>query len=313
MSRRPKGGRLLDRSLMHTAARLHYTEGLSQIEVARRMEVSTATVSRLLSHSRKEGIVRIEVIDLDEIDTIGEMLREQLHLRDVRVVESGMAAGVAAQVGALLKSAELPPGSILAIGWGRTIQGVISAGLPAIPGALVVPTTGGMHQTAGHFQINEFVRAAAEQVQGQACFLYAPSLASSELRSVLTEDPSTAQVLDYWTRADAAVVGIGDFQRAESWRDVGFDPQDAERAAGDVLRHYFDEQGQQIAWPGQSNLIAIDHQQLRRIPLCIGVAIGREKAPAILGAVRSRMINTLVTDAQAAQAILRRIGEQSAG
>ena len=40
---------------------------------------------------------------------------------------------------------------------------VIEAGLPPMPGVLVVPSTGGMQQHAQHFQSNEFSRRAIEQ------------------------------------------------------------------------------------------------------------------------------------------------------
>lgn len=296
--------RLMNRSLMHTAARLHYVEGISQMETARRMQVSTATVSRLLSRARDEGIVRIQVIDLDEADEIGDRLRAALPLRQVRVLESDRVAALASQVGALLAEAALPRGAVLAVGWGRTVQGVISAGLPALPGAVVVPTTGGMHQTASHFQINEFVRMAAEQMAAEPRLLYAPSLPSPELHAALLRDPQMAHVMECWDRVDAAIVGIGAFRSAASRREVGFPADRADRIAGDVVRHYFDVTGAEIAWPGQDRLMAMSCAQLRRVPLGIGVATGRDKVDAIIGAARSRMINALVTDTRTAGAVL---------
>ena len=45
----------------YAAAHLYYEEELTQEEVARRMEVSRPTVSKLLSVANKEGIVHISV------------------------------------------------------------------------------------------------------------------------------------------------------------------------------------------------------------------------------------------------------------
>ena len=122
MTRPRQNARLLNRSLMHAAAKLHYLDGLTQLEISRRMQVSTATVSRLLSHARQEGIVRIQLVDLDETDEIGDKLCGLLGLKAVRVLESGKVAPLASQVGALLTEADLGPGSVVAIGWGRTVQ-----------------------------------------------------------------------------------------------------------------------------------------------------------------------------------------------
>lgn len=304
MTKRPKASKLLNRRMMHTAAKLHYVEGLSQVEVSRRMEVSTATVSRLLGLAREEGIVRIQVVDLEETDVLGEKLRDALGLKAVRVTETGKAAALSSQVGTLLLEAHLAPGSVVAIGWGRTIQSVISAGLPKVSDVIVVPTTGGMHETASHFQINEFVRMAAEQMGGEPHFLYAPSMVSPELHSVLTRDPGTARLIQQWAEVDAAIMGVGIFQTHRTDTDIGFSASEAEHIAGDVVRHYFDIEGREMRWPGQDNLMSISRAQLARIPTSIGVAMGQDKAEAIIGAARSKMINTLVTDTRAASRIL---------
>lgn len=313
MTRRPNRARLLNRSLMHTAAKLHYLDGISQLEISRRMQVSTATVSRLLAHARKEGIVHIQVADLDETDEIGARVCNILGLRAVRVLDVGKVAALASQVGVLLGEAGLQDGSVVAIGWGRAVESVIAAGLPRIPGVTLVPTTGGMHEKASHFQINEFVRTAADQMKGEARFLYAPSIASDELRSVLTRDPDTAQVLKCWRRADAAILGIGNFRTAKSINGINFEDDDAGRVVGDVVRHYFDEDGKEVKWRGQENLVAISRDELRRIPLSIGIATGREKLRAVRGAARSGMINSLVTDSRTATLLLAGVDDAVVG
>ena len=54
-------------------------------------------------------------------------------------------------------------------------------------------------------------------------------------------------------------------------------------------------------------MIAASVEQLRKTPLTIGVAATPEKAAGIIGAVRSGMINSLVTDVNTAQAILDKL------
>ena len=50
--------------------------------------------------------------------------------------------------------------------------------------------------------------------------------------------------------------------------------------------------------------MAMSRSEFQRIPLSIGIATGREKTSAIIGAVRSGMINALITDIATANAIL---------
>lgn len=303
MAKRPRARKLLNRAMMQSAAKLHYVEGLSQLEVSRRMEVSTATVSRLLGLAREEGIVRIEVVELDEADDLQDRLSAALGLKAVRVTEGGRTA-LGAQTGSLLLEAGLAPGRVIAVGWGRTVQSVIAAGLPSLPGVLVVPATGGLNETASHFQINEFVRMAAEQMGGSPQLLHAPSVVSPELHEVLIRDPGTAQLIGYWDCVGAAILGVGSFQHGSTGAGIGFDPEYAGQVVGDVVRHYFDADGHEIPWPGQKHLMSISRAQLRRIPLSIAVATGWEKTDAIIGAVRSGIINALVTDSWTAGHIL---------
>lgn len=295
--------------MLHTVAKLHYEADMSQVDIARRLGVSTATISRLLQRARAEGIVRIEVLDLATPEGITTQLVEALGLRDAAVIETpaaGALTALAAPLGALLKQAGLTAGSVVAIGWGRAIRAVIQAGLPRIPGVLTVAATGGMQQQAAHFQINEFVRLAAEELGGTPHFIHAPYLPSSELREVFLGDAAIRDSVALWDRADVAIVGIG-LPHAINPPEASaatLSEQALFHAAGDVIRHYFDAEGTLIPWEGEGRMIAMSPAQLRAVPLVIGVAASPEKAMAIIGAVRARLINALVTDTKTAQAIL---------
>jgi DNA-binding transcriptional regulator LsrR (DeoR family) len=295
--------------MLHTVAKLHYEADMSQVDIARRLGVSTATISRLLQRARAEGIVRIEVLDLATPEGITTQLVEALGLRDAAVIEApaaGALAALAAPLGALLKQAGLTVGSVVAIGWGRAIREVIQAGLPRIPGVLTVAATGGMQQQAAHFQINEFVRLAAEELGGTPHFIHAPYLPSSELREVFLGDAAIRDSVALWDRTDVAIVGIG-LPHAINPPEASaatLSEQALFHAAGDVIRHYFDAEGKLIPWEGEGRMIAMSPAQLRAVPLVIGVAASPEKAKAIIGAARARLINALVTDTKTAQAIL---------
>lgn len=295
--------------MLHTVAKLHYEADMSQVDIARRLGVSTATISRLLQRARAEGIVRIEVLDLATPEGITTQLVEALGLRDAAVIETpsaGALAALAAPLGALLKQAGLTAGEVVAIGWGRAIREVIQAGLPRIPGVLTVAATGGMQQQAAHFQINEFVRLAAEELGGTPHFIHAPYLPSSELREVFLGDAAIRDSVALWDRTDVAIVGIG-LPHAINPPEASaatLSEQALFHAAGDVIRHYFDAEGTLIPWEGEGRMIAMSPAQLRAVPLVIGVAASPEKAMAIIGAVRARLINALVTDTKTAQAIL---------
>lgn len=304
--------KLASRATLHMVARLHYEADLPQVEIARRLGVSAATVSRLLRRAREEGVVRIEIQSLAPRDDLSRDLQIALNLKSVALADGSSTSPlteIADPLSSLLQ-ANLKNGSILAIGWGRAVREVVRTGLPRVPGVTVVPATGGMQQPAPHFQINEFVRLAAEQMGGEPRFIHAPSLMAPETRKAFLGDPAIKNDLALWNRVDVALVGVGMSHAVDPVHAAAATATERaiEDAAGDVIRHYFNARGKILKWVGADNLVGISVSQLRAAPLVIGVAVGPEKASAIVGAARARLISALVTNVQTAQAILDQIG-----
>lgn len=295
--------------MLHTVAKLHYESDLSQVQIAKQLGLSTATISRLLQRARAEGIVRIEVRDIYPPDELGVQVARKLGLAQVAVVDapaSGVLAAMAQPLYRMLQAADLRQGSVLMIGWGRTVSAVIETGLPPLPGIDVVPSTGGMQQHAEHFQSNEFSRRAAEVTGGVPHFIHAPYLPDPEALDFFLADSSVQRSVALWDRLDAAVVGIGlpyGMDRASMGAPSQPEPELTD-AMGDVVRHYFDAQGQIINWRGEGRMIAVSTEQLRATKLVIGLAVGEGKVTSIIGAARAKLVTSLITDTRTAEAIL---------
>jgi DNA-binding transcriptional regulator LsrR (DeoR family) len=67
-------------------------------------------------------------------------------------------------------------------------------------------------------------------------------------------------------------------------------------AVGEICARFFDRTGQPCVTSLDRRMVALDLSELRAVPLVIGVARGRQKAAAILGAVRGGYVKSLVTD-----------------
>ncbi len=282
---------------------------MPQVEIARKIGVSTASVSRLLQKARALGIVKIEVLDLAPLEEVTLDLIDALGLKRAAVIEapaSGVLGALSAPLGSLMREEGLGTGAVVGIGWGRAVREVIAAGLPRMPGVRAVALNGGMQQSAPIFQINEFVRQAAEQLGGSAHFLHAPYLSSIELREAFLRDPSASETTELWSQLDCALVGVGlpHVQNAPVASFATTHEKAIGTAVGDVIRHYFDVNGTILPWEGEQRMLAVSAAQLRRTKLSVGLAASAEKARGIIGAARSGMINALVTDLATAQAIL---------
>ena len=72
-----------------------------------------------------------------------------------------------------------------------------------------------------------------------------------------------------------------------------------------MCAQFYDGEGNVLDVDVNQRVIGIGIESLRATPEVIGVADGKEKAEAILGALRGGYMNSLITAEQAAREILR--------
>jgi DNA-binding transcriptional regulator LsrR (DeoR family) len=302
--------------LMHVAATLYYVQEATQAEIAVRLGTSRATVSRLLSEARRQGLVRIEVPPLVDRDdgALASRVADALGLRHVELAQSTagplLGPALAAPLASTLRSVGLVAGDVLLVASGRTIYETAQADLPGLPGVVIVPAVGGQDEPEPWYQINEITRQIAAKVGGRPMFLYAPALPSPELHASLFEDASIVQVTTLWEQARCAILGVGapPLQRQSISRFIPVDAVALRRAVGDVCLRFFDQDGDSVDFPGSERLIATPFDVLRRIPVTIALAIGSEKVTAIVAAARAGYVNALVTDVATASAVVDAVG-----
>lgn len=306
-----------DVAAAYTAARLYYGDDLSQQEVAERLNVSRSTVSRLLQLARDTGIVHIEVRPPSTSAELSAQLTSALDLRRAVVVPSdGRSGGVRALVAPALAELEqlrLQPGSVLTTSSGEALWELAQAQrFPNLRGVLLLPAVGGMDEVDMRFQPNEIVRRIADASGAELRFLHVPALPSATLRRSLAADPEISARLALWDRLDAALVGIG-----AAPRDLEVGPSHimANRGAlgaavGNVASRHFDIEGRPVELPEEERMLVVSWDQLRAAGTVIGVAAGRAKIAAAIGAARAGLIDVLVTDAATASGVLERLSRQ---
>ena len=81
---------------------------------------------------------------------------------------------------------------------------------------------------------------------------------------------------------------------------------DTERATGDILARYFDVQGRPVESDLEDRIVGLSLEDVRQIPTVIAVAGGPSKVVPILGALRGRYVDVLITDETTAQQLLAR-------
>jgi DNA-binding transcriptional regulator LsrR (DeoR family) len=287
------------------AAERYYVGEWSQDQVAELLGTSRSNVSRLLETARREGIVRF-VIDhpLRRHGALEAALGDRFAVKQAIVVAGTESAlDLVGRVGASTLLENLR--GTLAIGWGRTVEAVISHVVSDAPVDVEVVQVGGDLTMAPAASGHELVRRLAQQLGGRHRFLHAPALVASESTAAeLMTDAHIAEALQHARGADTALIGIG-------IPGVGF----AEKAVADsytgrqtpaavVCARLVDAEGSELSGPLAKRVIAISLDDLAAIPHVIGVAAGAEKGPAIAAALRGGLIDTVICDQSAAAAAL---------
>jgi DNA-binding transcriptional regulator LsrR (DeoR family) len=293
--------------LLYRAATLYYLQDATQAQIAGQLGTSRATVSRLLSEARRQGIVRIDVIEPVETDlaALAEQTAFALGLTAVHLSTlAGPGAALAPAVSAALARAGLRHGDVLIVSSGRTVYEVAQGDLPALPGVQVTPTVGGQDDPNAWYQTNEITRTVAAKIKGTPTFLYAPALPGPDLHERLLDDPSIRRVTQLWAKARCALLGVGAPPTTRA-SIPAFVPIDAVASAvGDICSHFYDRAGRQVLFPGAERLIATSLELLRAIPASIAVAVGEAKVPGIIAGARAGYFRHLVTDVETARALL---------
>lgn len=315
-----------DELLMSKVCKMFYYQQLSKVEIAEKLRISRFKVARLLKKAQEVGIVKIQIVNpKSDMFPLEERLERELGLKAALIVEGDendlelnkrQLGSEAANI--LLQS--LHNEDVLGIAWGSTVKEVIKA-LPEKVGIKVdhiVQVAGGLGLLNRVEDIG-VLNSLGEKLEAEVSTFVVPILVqSAESKKVLLQDPAISKTVDLFSYISIALVGIGSWysEITSNLHLEGKFPQEdvnwlqKNGVVGDIFNHMVDIKGNIIDGPLSDRLMTIDLELCRKIKYVIAVAGGAYKSHAILGAVRSGLVDALVTDSYTAKKILEIIEEE---
>lgn len=295
------------------AAKRHYVDGLSRVEIADELEVSRFKIARMLEAAREHGIVTITIephasVDLDL--SIG--LRDRFGLNRALAVITPEQRPETIQDRLGSAAAELlneivVDGDVLGLTAGRTLTATASH-LTTLADCEVVQLAGVAAATPenGVEVMGKFSRVSG----GRAHAIFAPLVVDNATTArALRSEPGIRNTMRRFASVTKAVVAIGswnppDSQLYESARQVGIlDQLLAKGVQAEICATLIDRDGNVVDGI-EDRSIAIATEQLRTIPEVIAVAGGTLKTAAVAAALRSGLVTSLITDVALAQRLL---------
>ncbi len=307
--------------LMTRVARMYYERGMRQSEIAQQLGLSQATISRLFNRAKDEGIVRISVnVPQGVYSEMEEELIAAYDLRDAIVVdcESENEQIIQRDIGAAAAyyvETTIKPNEIIGISsWSSNLLALVDAlhQVPRKPDVQVVQILGGVGNPGAEVHAARLTSRMARVVNGKATFLPAPGVVGSQAsRDILLADPYVQEATALFNQVTMALVGIGAVEPSELLADSGniFSNEELDilrnaGAVGDILLHFFDENGYPVETSLNNRVVSMSLPQLSQVDRAVGVAGGRRKQAAILGALRGDLINVLITDCHTAHRLM---------
>jgi DNA-binding transcriptional regulator LsrR (DeoR family) len=314
--------------MLLAAARLYYLQGRSQAEVADALGTSRSNVSRMLTEALRQSIVEIRINDPEgRVHELEDELSSTFGLNQVRVAHTRLVPGLRVEdaVGRLasrLLLDELKDSMTVALSWGRALQAMVYATTAdhEFHRLTLTQLVGGLSSISNEISGQELVRELAVRLGAEYRFLHAPAtLESTTSRHALMAEPSISAALAEAGRADVAFVGIGTPTHGSSAAildslNLDASEQDefwAHEPVGDVAARYYNAQGTPIRGVVDDRVLGITLEGLLEIPNVVGVASGRAKTPGLLGALRGRIIDSLVCDEALARSVLSAAGSST--
>ena len=307
-----------DLRLMVKACDMYYNENMSQQEIASALNLSRPTLSRLLTGAREQKLIRIEVADVEFVKywELSEELKKKYHLKDVLIADSGetddstkrnIGIIAAAYLGHLIRD-----GDVVGISMGSTLHQVVLE-MKECPDKkiTVIPLVGGVGQANIKIHANSLAEHLAHLYHSEFHPIFVPARVYSQVvKNELMKDASVSYMMTLVNEMSIAILGIGYPNEYSSIKTTGYFAENemekliSKGVAGEINMQFYGENGSTAPFKEDNYVIGVEVNKLKKIPLTIGIAGGRDKVRAIRGAIEGKYINTLITDHDCALSLL---------
>jgi len=298
---------------------LSYVGGLTQDQIAAELGISRQRAQRLVSRAMAEGLIHVRLhhriascLDLEAA------LTDRFGLKRARVMPSlgpqadpvrAIAPAAAAEMERFLG---MPGPLIIGLGTGRTLRAMVDAmdRMEALQHRLV--SLNGNIAPDGSASFFDVVMRIADKVNAPHYPMPVPVVSPTEAENAAFHAlPPVRRVVALARNADVVIVGVGQMSDDAPMLKDGFvtraelEEMQVGGAMGEVAGWVYDAQGSYLDFGINRRTGGVRVEPGLGRP-SIGIAAGASKVSAILGALKSKIINGLVTDENTATALLAR-------
>jgi DNA-binding transcriptional regulator LsrR (DeoR family) len=308
------------KNLLADIAEMYFVDGKNQAEIAEIIGVTRSNISRMLTEAKSLGIVQIHIIrPLRENHHLAKELINRFDLINARIIDLDNSSQILEMLGKAASKellSHLKSGFVIGTSWGTAISKTIEEleNNTTIQDIKVVQLLGALGARIEDYDAHAIVQRLARKLDADGYYINAPFLVEDKnIVDSLQKNRNIQETLRWGKQADIALLGVGSsdkefcsFYLADYVTRKEIEEIQNTGAIGDVCGRFYDINGQMTAQAFQNKLIGISLKDLMGIPIRLGVAGGAAKIDPIIGALKGRLINTLVSDVNTISEVLRR-------
>lgn len=304
--------------LLVKAAKLYYEKEYSQEMIAKELSLSRPYISKLLNEAKEAGIVRIQVIDPLNTETMLEQkIRERFHLEKVCIVPTSDTSESLGRLG--LEAARyldtiLHDNAIIGLSWGATIYACSNALMKRtdLKNISTVQLCGGVSNANKDDHSTEIANNFSSALGAASYVIPFPAVMDSKkMKDILQTDHNISKVNQRGLDSNIALFTMGSFGLKNALVHAGYiDLEEMQAlskkgAVGDVCSHLIDIHGNICDKDLDERTVAVPLEIIKQKKYRIGVAQGLSKVDCILGALNGGIINVLITNEETAEWVLK--------
>lgn len=301
-------------------ASMYYEQNMTQTEIAEIFCISRSRISRLLKTAREKDVVKVQInypgeraFELEDFLQRKYKLHKAIVLNDAKLDYAASLCEMG-KFAAEYFEENVENGMVVGISWGRSLAQMVKALRGNQELSLeIIQIIGGMMVENRSIDIPELIMKMTTRFAAKGFRLNAPLyIKDDSARETLKRLPIIDGALFKARNADMVVTGIGNvsddtfsFMWGDHDADVELEELRRNGAVGFICAQAYDVSGEEIQNGFNQRIIGLSLNELRKIKTVIGISGGKQKAAAVLGALRGRYVNVLVTDRSCAQEMLR--------
>ncbi len=297
---------------------LYYEDSLSQNEIAKKLNLSRPTISRLLQFALDQGLVKIEIIDpLKSLDQLASQIEEKYQLKKViitydatdnsHIINEKLGKATTAYLDEIVEDHDS-----IGISWGHTLEAVADQLKPSDRSDIsVVQLKGSVPVSDMNNYAGDINTKFGNAFHTNTLNLPLPVIFDDAItKDIVLKDRFVHMLIEAGINTNIALFTSGTVRDDAMLFNLGYlNPDEIKRlqknAVGDIISRFLAPTGEIADADINARTVAVPLETLRNKKYSILISGSKRKVMSMHSALIGGYANVLVTDSQSAATLLK--------